>query len=117
MNLILSDVEETIMLVDGPDGAPPGQGVVNVRDRHRPILLPSFILTEHPGGKKEDGNAFRKRRWSYSGTYTLLSRVSVSPLLAILGITSVADVTFIKLPVAHGVVQFCASLDPISAEM
>jgi small nuclear ribonucleoprotein (snRNP)-like protein len=30
MNLILSDVEETIMLVDGPDGAPPGQGVVNV---------------------------------------------------------------------------------------
>jgi U6 snRNA-associated Sm-like protein LSm3 len=30
MNLILSDVEETIMLVDGVDGAPPGQGVVNV---------------------------------------------------------------------------------------
>jgi hypothetical protein len=30
MNLILSDVEETIMLVDGTDGAPHGQGVVNV---------------------------------------------------------------------------------------
>jgi hypothetical protein len=30
MNLILSDVEETIMLVDGTEGAPPGQGVVNV---------------------------------------------------------------------------------------
>lgn len=30
MNLILSDVEETIMLVDGVEGAPPGQGVVNV---------------------------------------------------------------------------------------
>ena len=30
MNLILSDVEETIMLVDAVDGAPSGQGVVNV---------------------------------------------------------------------------------------
>ncbi len=30
MNLILSDVEETIMLVDGTEGAPPGQGIVNV---------------------------------------------------------------------------------------
>jgi hypothetical protein len=30
MNLILSDVEETIMLVDGAEGAPSGQGVVNV---------------------------------------------------------------------------------------
>ena len=30
MNLILSDVEETIMLVDGAEGAPPGQGIVNV---------------------------------------------------------------------------------------
>jgi small nuclear ribonucleoprotein (snRNP)-like protein len=31
MNLILSDVEETIMLVDAVDGAAPsGQGVVNV---------------------------------------------------------------------------------------
>jgi U6 snRNA-associated Sm-like protein LSm3 len=30
MNLILSDVEETIMLVDGAEGTPHGQGVVNV---------------------------------------------------------------------------------------
>ena len=30
MNLILSDVEETIMLVDGADGAAHGQGAVNV---------------------------------------------------------------------------------------
>jgi len=29
MNLIMSDVEETIMIVD-PDGATNGQGVVNV---------------------------------------------------------------------------------------
>ena len=30
MNLILSDVEETIMIVD-PDSAPNGQSIVNVR--------------------------------------------------------------------------------------
>lgn len=42
MNLILSDVEETIMLVDGPDGAPPGQGVVNVSTTSlRPFSLRS----------------------------------------------------------------------------
>jgi len=31
MNLILSDVEETIMIVDVAEGAPDGQGTVNVR--------------------------------------------------------------------------------------
>ena len=30
MNLILSDVEETIMIVDVTEGAPEGQGTVNV---------------------------------------------------------------------------------------
>jgi hypothetical protein len=30
MNLILSDVEETIMIVDVAEGAPEGQGTVNV---------------------------------------------------------------------------------------
>ncbi len=30
MNLILSDVEETIMIVEHVDGAPDGQGTVNV---------------------------------------------------------------------------------------
>lgn len=30
MNLILSDVEETIMIVDQVDGAPEGQATVNV---------------------------------------------------------------------------------------
>jgi hypothetical protein len=43
MNLILSDVEETIMLVDGSDDAPPGQGVVNVRPTS-PIFLATFVL-------------------------------------------------------------------------
>lgn len=31
MNLILSDVEETIMIVDVPEGASSAQGTVNVR--------------------------------------------------------------------------------------
>lgn len=38
MNLILSDVEETIMLVD-PESAANGQSVVNVRHHRGPILL------------------------------------------------------------------------------
>lgn len=33
MNLILSDVEETIMIVDQVEGAPDGTGTVNVRLR------------------------------------------------------------------------------------
>ena len=44
MNLILSDVEETIMLVDGVDGAPPGQGVVNVSSSSPPSTA-IFVLT------------------------------------------------------------------------
>jgi len=39
MNLILSDVEETIMLVDGPEGAAPGHGVVNVAKRKMEMLF------------------------------------------------------------------------------
>ncbi|KAJ7638986.1 like-Sm ribonucleoprotein [Roridomyces roridus] len=40
MNLIMSDVEETIMLVDVVDGAPPGQpATVNVAKRKMPMLF------------------------------------------------------------------------------
>jgi len=39
MNLILSDVEETIMLVDGTENASPGQGVVNVAKRKMEMLF------------------------------------------------------------------------------
>lgn len=38
MNLILSDVEETIMIVDVVEGAPEGQSTVNVRlTNHSPL--------------------------------------------------------------------------------
>jgi len=43
MNLILSDVEETVMLVDGMEGAPPGQGVVNVSSTL--LASPAIFLT------------------------------------------------------------------------
>lgn len=39
MNLILSDVEETIMLVDGMDDAEPGQQVVNIAKRKMDMLF------------------------------------------------------------------------------
>jgi hypothetical protein len=59
MNLILSDVEETIMLVDGMDGAPSGQGVVNVSPSSP--TLQSLSSHNVPGGKEKDGNAFCQR--------------------------------------------------------
>lgn len=52
MNLILSDVEETIMLVDGVEGAPPGQGVVNVSSTSPPNTA-IFVLTLRPRWQKE----------------------------------------------------------------
>ena len=42
MNLILSDVEETIMLVDAAEGALPSQGVISVR--RLPCLIASITL-------------------------------------------------------------------------
>ncbi|EPT03640.1 hypothetical protein FOMPIDRAFT_1115860 [Fomitopsis schrenkii] len=39
MNLILSDVEETIMIVEQPDGAPEGQNTVNVAKRKMEMLF------------------------------------------------------------------------------
>jgi small nuclear ribonucleoprotein (snRNP)-like protein len=72
MNLILSDVEETIMLVDGPDGVPSGQGVVNVRPTSSRFFFAISVLTEHPDGKKKDGDAFCKRRWGYTCAFTIL---------------------------------------------
>ncbi|KAK0191159.1 like-Sm ribonucleoprotein [Armillaria mellea] len=39
MNLILSEVEETIMIVDLPEGAAEGQGTVNVAKRKMDMLF------------------------------------------------------------------------------
>lgn len=62
------------MLVDGTESAPPGQGVVNVNPSTSQPLQ-AFFSHNVPGGEKKDGNAFRERRWRYSGTCILLRRV------------------------------------------
>ena len=67
MNLILSDVEETIMIVDQPDGAPEGQNTVNVGTsscRRRAILVTSTFI----GSETEDGHVVCARRWCHLGT-------------------------------------------------
>lgn len=48
MNLILSDVEETIMIVEMAEDAPDAQGTVNVRDylntsTHQAVSCPDEI--------------------------------------------------------------------------
>jgi small nuclear ribonucleoprotein (snRNP)-like protein len=71
MNLILSDVEETIVIVDTQEGAPPSQAVINVYllHTHRCATRPdeSTVVC-----KTEDGDAFCKRRWCYIGAYSSL---------------------------------------------
>ena len=66
MNLILSDVEETIMIVEQPDSAPEGQSTVNVGgsfcNRH---VSPD---TSTPAGSQtEDGHVVCARRRCHSG--------------------------------------------------
>ena len=57
MNLILSDVEETIMIVD-PEAAEQGQSVVNVRLMRSG--RPSRLTRDVPTGREaENGHAFR----------------------------------------------------------
>ena len=71
MNLILSDVEETIMIVDAPEGAPPGQGLVNVSDgagAHRTCSINETLLDS----QTKNGYAFCPWRRCYFGTLTLL---------------------------------------------
>ena len=66
MNLIMSDVEETILIVD-TDSVPNGQGVINVGfDLSFFFFAIKLIAT---GCKTEDGNALRKRRWCYLGVF------------------------------------------------
>lgn len=62
MNLILSDVEETIMIVDQQEGAPGGQHTVNAS-----LLLNSCFCSgcstdaTVPDRKAQDGHVIRTR--------------------------------------------------------
>lgn len=51
MNLILSDVEETIMIVDLPEGQTEGTGAVSVREQHLERALGTDVL-----GRWQNGN-------------------------------------------------------------
>ncbi len=67
MNLILSDVEETIMIVDPVEGAPEGHTSVNVSLGSRPHRV--FKMTHDPQGcKTQNGDALCQRRWCHTGT-------------------------------------------------
>lgn len=72
MNLILSDVEETILIVDQPEGAPDGQHTVNVSVTD--ILVQSSSLTSSLDGKAQDGHALRAWGWCHPGaSYTWIA--------------------------------------------
>jgi hypothetical protein len=62
MNLIMSEVEETIMLVDAESVAN-GQGVVNVCHSFRYLFV--TLITQRTGRKTENGDVVCKRRWCY----------------------------------------------------
>jgi hypothetical protein len=68
MNLILSDVEETIMIVD-TDGNDP-QGTVNVRVVGCSMYIQNLwhLVRDTVGRETENGNAVCQRRWCHSGT-------------------------------------------------
>ena len=66
MNLILSDVEETIMIVD-PEATEHGQSVVNVRAAVSWMVIGAHEGYTLTGRKTENGYAFRERGWRYSG--------------------------------------------------
>jgi hypothetical protein len=59
MNLIMSDVEETIMIVD-PESAMNGQGVINVYFISVRIFVPARLMSV-TGCKTENGDAFCTR--------------------------------------------------------
>jgi hypothetical protein len=64
MNLILSDVEETIMIVEVTEGAPEGHGTVNVSSVPFAVVSCLMVLI---GRKTKDGYVVRERRWCHSG--------------------------------------------------
>ena len=75
MNLIMSDVEETIMLVDAESVAN-GQGVVNVYRLFQTIARADLL--DYTGGKTKNGDAVCTRRWSYPRTLLVIAPPSFS---------------------------------------
>lgn len=65
MNLILSDVEETIMIVDPIEGGMDGHGTVKVSlklDAEQRGISYDFV-----GGQEKNGDVVRSGRWRHPG--------------------------------------------------
>jgi U6 snRNA-associated Sm-like protein LSm3 len=60
MNLIMSAVEETIMIIEPVEGAPQGQGSVNVS--HVCLIFGLVFTRNSPACQTEDGYVVRERR-------------------------------------------------------
>ena len=60
MNLIMSDVEETIMIVDGLEENTAANASVRVREVPRLLILATNLIYA-PDGETENGNALRAR--------------------------------------------------------
>lgn len=79
MNLILSDVEETIMIVDQVDGAPEGHATVNVSSHF--CYKGMYLVIEHcpstQGREAENGNAFRPGRRCDPGEHIRINAVGI----------------------------------------
>lgn len=65
----MSDVEETIMIVDGLDEPVTASPAVRVRLATSLVILLD-VLTVRKVGKKENGDAIRSRGWCYTGRYS-----------------------------------------------
>jgi len=110
MNLILSDVEETIMLVDGTESVPPGQGVVNVS---HPTSHRSKPLLTCP-------HRWQRERWKCFSSEVMASfwcgrpYPSVLPdsVLLFLGIASFTGVTFLHWAIVPDAIEFCMLSSP-----
>ena len=73
MNLILSDVEETIMIVDQIEGAPEGHTTVNVSLLHADPF--NMCNRKPPDREAQNGHAFRSRRWRHISECRILATV------------------------------------------
>lgn len=71
----MSDVEETIMLVDA-ESVENGQGVVNVCCWFQ--VLARTDLLDHAGRKTKNGDVVCTRRWSYPRSWFFIPLTSLS---------------------------------------
>lgn len=106
MNLILSDVEETIMIVEQPDGVPEGQNTVNVSHQSR-LSLVSPDSSMGAGSEAEDGHAVRTRRRGHLGASFGFSYVMCLLMLALKGFSAIADLTYHSIQQANILSGYC----------